>query len=135
MTVTNAAFLTAVQGWTVSGVTRHYDEPPQSLQTADLPAAWPMLPSGEMLGDVSTCADGKNKTRSIELVIAIEPVGQGTNPTNYGQIAALADAIETTLDADSTFIFPLEYSIASGIRPVAGNNYWTISAQITGRDN
>ena len=135
MTTTNAAFVTAVQAWSVTGVTRHFDEPPQSLKTADLPAAWPMLPSGEMGGYVTTCDDGKSKTRNINFIIAIEPAGQGTNATNYAQIAGLMDALETVLDADSTFVYPLEYTITSGPVLVAGNTYWAITASINGRDH
>lgn len=137
MTVTNAAFVSAMQGITVTGVSRHYDEPPQSLKTADLPAAFPMPPSGDMLGNESTCSDGDNKVRSMRYIIAIEAKGQGTNATNYAQIAALMDNLETALDAvhtSSGFVFPLTYSITSGAFGVAGSEYWSIIATVTGRD-
>ena len=39
-------FLAAIQAMHVTGLTRHYEEPPGSLSTADLPAGFPLMPNG-----------------------------------------------------------------------------------------
>ncbi len=135
---TNAAFLTAIQAMTVTGVSRHYEEPPRKLSTADLPAAFPLMPSGA-LGEKSLSCYDTNKTRSIGYVVAIEPVGQGTQAENYGQLAAVMDNMETAFDAleksqGGTLANFIEYEIAAEIFAVAGIDYWSIVATISARD-
>ncbi len=135
---TNAAFLSAIQGLTITGVTRHYDEPPASLSTADLPAAFPLMPSGA-LGEKALSCFAQNKTRSIGFVICLEAVGQGTQPQNYGLIAARMDNLETALDAleksqGGTLANFLEYEMGAEIFEVAGNAYWAIVATVNARD-
>lgn len=135
---TNAAFLSAIQGLSISGVTRHYDEPPASIHTADLPAAFPLLPGGG-LGEKQVTCFNQNKTRSIDFIIAIEPVGQGTQAANYARLAALMDALESVVDdleksqggSLATFI---EYTIESAIVTIGGTDFWAIRAAITARD-
>ena len=129
---TNAQVVAAMQALTVTGVTRHYDYPPESIKTPDLPAAWPMLPNAAIGTPVSTCLDAR-KTRSMNYWIAVEAVGQNNNSVNYGKLAALMDALETALDAVTLFPFLLEYELATGIEEVAGNTYWVIRAAVTGR--
>lgn len=135
---TNAAFLAAIQGLTITGVTRHYDEPPRSLHTADLPAAFPLMPSGA-LGEKSLSCYDTNKTRSIGFVVAIEPTGQDTQAANYGKLAAVMDNMETAFDGleksqGGTLANFIEYEMAAEIFPVAGNDYWAIVATVQARD-
>jgi len=129
---TNALFVATMQALTVPGVTRHYDYPPESIKTADLPAAWPMLPNGTAGESSSTCVDGR-KSRSMSYWIAVEAVGQNQNAANYGKLAALMDALEASLDAVTIFPFLLEYDITTGVDAVAGNDYWMIKADANGR--
>jgi len=135
---TNAAFLAAIQALIVSGVTTHFDEPPRALSTAQLPAAFPLMPSGAMGEKVLSCWS-QNKTRSIGFVIAIEAVGQGTQPQNYARLAALMDNLETALDGleksqGGTLANFIEYDIAAEIFEVAGNDYWSVVATVSARD-
>ena len=130
--LSNAAFLTAVQGMTVTSVTRHYDEPPESLSTADLPAAFPLWPSADFLDMPTSCID-TGKTRTIGFVICIEPQGQATNAINYAQFAALMDNLETAINtAFSTTVnfYTFTLSTLPNYR-VADLEYWSIVAQIT----
>ena len=135
---TNAAFLAAIQAMTVTGVTRHYDQPPLSLNTADLPAAFPLMPGGALGGRTVTCI-AKDKARSIDFVVCLEAVGQGTQTQNYGLLAAAMDNLETALDAlgvpggGSVANF-IEYDIEAQIFAVAEQAYWAIVAQVTARD-
>ncbi len=135
---TNAAFLAAIQALTVTGVTRHYDEPPRRLATADLPAAFPLMPSGA-IGEKSLSCYDTNKTRSIGYVVCLEAVGQGTQAQNYGLLAAAMDNMETAFDGleksqGGTLANFIEYDMAAEIFPVAGNDYWAIVATVSARD-
>jgi hypothetical protein len=131
--VSNVTFIAAAQGLTISGVKRHYNEPPQSVNTSDLPAAFVTLPSGGRGEPTSVCYDS-SKTRSIGIVVLVEAVGQGTNPQNYGKLAALMDAMETAFDtADFGTVF-LEYELSVGQQLVGENAYWAITADINGRN-
>lgn len=131
-TTTMTQWVDAFQALTVSGVTRHYDYPPLSLNTSDLPAAWPGPFGSNKSRDDFTCV-GLNWSRQIEYTIAVEAVGQSTQPTNYDALVTMADALETALKAMAvtTFIDPV---INMGIRSVAGVDYWALVADVTGRN-
>ena len=80
MTQTVTAFYAALNGLTVTGVTRAYAFEPNGLSTADLPALWVRLPASG-LGIDSSYASAENytsKTRNAEIVVAIEAAGQET---------------------------------------------------------
>jgi hypothetical protein len=132
---TNAAFLASIQAMTVSGVSRHYDEPPASIDIATGPAAFPTMPDSGRGAMVTTCVD-MSKVRNIGFVILVDATGQGTQSQNYGKLAALMDALETSLDGltPGTFNF-IEYSITTtGNYSLGGSEYWAIIASITERD-
>ncbi len=131
-----ATFLSAVQALTVTGVSRHYDEPPASLDLSGGPCAFPLMPGGAREDLQFSCVD-MGKTKTIGYVIAVEAAGQGTQAQNYGQLAALMDNLETALDTlvtGGTFTF-ITYSITTNTdNTVSGNEYWQIIATIQGRN-
>ena len=129
--LSNANFLAAVQGMTVTGVTRHYDNPPQQLTTADLPAAFPLWPAANMPDMITSCIND-GKTRTVGFVICVEAGGQGTNKLNYARYAALMDNIETALaTAFSTTVNFYTYEMATvPDYPVADMTYWAIITTI-----
>lgn len=130
---TNAAFLAAIQGMTVTGVKKHYNHPPPSLVEADLPAAFPLMPSAS-LGEWAMSCIASNKSRGIGYVICVAPLTKPTQPINYGQLAGLMDALETKLDALTVMEF-IDYEITTTTEfAVAGINYWSIVATVSGRD-
>ena len=130
---THATFIAAAQGLTISGVNRRVTEPVQAVNTADLPLSYVALPGGGRGEPISTCIED-SKTRAIGIVVLVEAVGQGTNPQNFGKLAALMDATETSLDTTDFGTVFLEYEITVGMQAVANINYWAISADITGRN-
>ena len=128
----NATFVAAIQAMTVAGVNKHFDYPPQSIVAADLPVAFPLMPSGILGERVMSCIDG-NKTRAIGYVICVEAVGLDVQSLNYGKLAELMDNLETALDALTIANF-IDYEIsATAGYAVAGNTYWAIVAEIRGR--
>jgi len=138
MALTNATFLAAVQALTVTGAKRHYDEPPLKLQTAELPAVFPLMPGGG-LGEKTVSCWNTNKTRRISLVLAFEPKGQGTQAQNYGKIAGHMDNLEAAIDGlersqNGSLANFIEYDIEAGFIEVGGIEYWCIVAEIQARD-
>jgi len=130
--INNAAFLAAIQGATVTGVTRHYDYPPESLDTADLPAAFPIWPSANFLDMPTSCVD-TGKTRSIGFIVCTEASGQATSKLKYAQFAALMDNIEAAL---ATALSTIEYFYTYDMTtlpnyPVGDNTYWAIATTVT----
>lgn len=130
---TNATFIAALQGMTIAGVARHYDYPPTALNTADLPAAFPILPGGSRVQPVSTCIVDA-KVRTMQYGIAVEPVAQNLQANNYALFAALMDNLETALDALDIGMVFTEYVIEVVQSPIAGVDHWLILATITGRN-
>lgn len=126
---TNAEFIAAIQAMTVTGVDRHYDEPPASIDISDGECAFPLMPSTEQGDYVSTCIN-MSKARSVGYVIVVDGTGQGTQAQNYGKLAALMDNLETALDGlNQNFI---QYSITTtGDYLIGDSAYWAIVADIT----
>ena len=135
---TNAAFVTALQGMTVTGVTRHYDEPPASVTTADLPAAFPAMPTGEK-GEYLTSCVALTKVRTMQYIILMEATGQSTQAVKYGALAAQMDNLETALEAlekpTGTLSNFVEYTITTTGDFLLGEHaYWAIVADVTSRE-
>ena len=133
---TYAAFVTALTGLTVTGVTRRYTEPPQSLSTADMPAQYPLLPSGDdrpiTHGQGSRPGDGLETLR-LDLVIAYEPVAQNTNSANFTGLLTLMDNARTAIKAMTRPTRgPLTWSMRQGIATLAGVEYWALVISFEG---
>ena len=129
-----ANFLSAIQSMTVTGVDRHYDEPPASVDISAGECAFPTMPTGDRGDLVFSCIDS-GKSRSIGYVIIVDGTEQGTQAQNYAKLATLMDNLETALDAltPGTFNF-LDYTITTtGNYPVGNSEYWAIVAEITVR--
>lgn len=136
MTQTVAAFYTALNSLSVTGVTRRYAYEPNGISTADMPAQWVRLP-GNGLGIDSAYASASNATskeRSAELVIAVEAIGQETPGAATTALVAMADNLETALDGwDATRPGYVNYSIDAGSVAVGGVAYWSLIATVTTR--
>lgn len=135
---TNAEFVTALQGMTVTGVQRHYDEPPAQVTTADLPAAFPTMPEGEK-GEYITSCVALTKVRRMSYVILMEATGQSTQAVKYGDLAAVMDNLETALQnlerPTGTLSNFVDYVITTtGNYPVGDQDYWAIVAEVTSRE-
>ena len=133
---TFASFVTSMGGLSITGVERTYTSTPESIGAADLPAQFIRLPAGEAAYAPEDCAS-VGKTRSIELVVCIEPAALEVAKQNFDDTIAMMDYVETALDtwnaAQNTMLF--SYSIStSGNAPVAVGDtyYWAVIAAITG---
>ena len=93
----NVTFISAIQDMTVSGVVGKLSAPPESLDRIDLPASFPMMPSGSLSDRITSCTSD-SKSRSINYVICIMPYAQSNNTDNYNRLAGLMDNLESALD-------------------------------------
>ena len=130
---TNAAFKTAMENMTVTGVTVHKGYPPASISSSDLPLAFIAMPSAG-LGEYRISCMLNNKTRTMQYVVCLEAAGQGTQEQNYDLLATAMDNLEAALDtALSTTANIYEYDMAAGTYAVAGIEYWAIITTVTVR--
>ncbi len=127
---TNAQWLAGIQAMSVTGVTKTYSYPPTSLNTADLPAAWPHQFDMSLNNIISSCSD-LNKARTCNYFIALEPTPQSTQSANYEAMIAMVDNLETAIQALTVMEF-VTFTIRSVIVTVAGNEYWGLEAVLTG---
>ena len=130
---TNVQWLDAVQALTPTGIARVFAQRPDSLTTADLPAAWPMLPAVDVGPPLSTCRDS-DKVRTIGYMVAYNPINQDTGEQNLENIAAIVDNLETAFDSLTATEF-IEYSIQTTADiSIAGVPYYGLECEITGRN-
>jgi hypothetical protein len=119
----------------VTGVKRKYTSIPNQLSTADLPAQWPRLPEGRE-GPLTAEGEGGWVNRTIQLVIAVCPVGQSRQPTNHALVLTLIDALCATLRAvpasNTISQSKLSWRIRGGIDLIGDTEYWLVIADITG---
>jgi hypothetical protein len=131
---TIATFISGVAGCSPTGVKRAYTYPPTSLNTADLPASFVMPPDSGKSAQVSTCGAGE-KTRMCQFVVAVEAVAQDTQTANYAALVAMADYVETAIEALDLTTYKLTYEINTTSEiVVAGVQYWGVSATVSGVD-
>lgn len=129
---TYRSFIDSIEALTVTGVTRRYTQgQPATLNTADLPAQWADLPRGE--SEPATCAGDMTRTLRADLLVALEPVGQNTRPTNFDACVTMLDNLHTALDGWSD---PLDGAPSWNARlayvTVNGLDYWAIITEVSG---
>jgi len=122
--------ITALSAMSVTGVTRVYAYPPTSLNNADLPAMWVQLPtmdSGRPL--VLSAASGWPRL-TVDVIIAVEPVGTGTQAANFAAQVTLLDALDAALAATDIGKARPDWRITAGGVTIAGNDFWALRAEV-----
>jgi len=115
-----------------AGVKTTLAEPPWSLKRAQLPALFPLLPTGEqapleMGGNVALA------TARATLMVAMEPLGQGWRPTNYAGALDMMDSVRETLSQAKVGRGKLSWEIRMEGIEVAGTMFWGIVIDVEGR--
>ncbi len=129
---TYASFISTVAGVTIVGVTTKLDYEPVGQHTPDLPVSFPRLPGGTRNHQTATSCMGDEKERICELVVALEPLGQGTEESNFDATVAMMDTVETALDTLYTsgeYVFT--YEIAAGAELVGEVAHWAVTATLS----
>ena len=124
---TSTAFRNLLQGMSVTGVTRHYDYPPRSLNASDLPAAFlaPPVTAG-LSGRLSSCVND-SKARSARFIVCLQPIMLDTQEINYDLLDPMIDNLESALDntLDNPAYF-YDYEMSGGVFDVGGTSYWSV---------
>lgn len=126
-------FVDSLAALTVTGVTRKFTEPPNSIGSADLPAMWPGLPSGEETAMTFQTAGGW-PTLTCDLIIAVEAVAQDTQSANFAATITIMDNLSSALRLASIGRAALTWTItANALVQVAGVTYWAVIATVNGK--
>jgi len=127
---TYAAFIAALSGLTVTGVTRSYTEPPHQVSTADMPLSYVQLPDvGE--GPMTAEGEGGWPRLRAELVILVEPIGQNVNGVNFALCVTLIDNLSTALRGTSLAKTKTRWTIRQeSIQQYGDTAYWAIIATV-----
>lgn len=130
---TFAGFVSALGDINVTGVTTKLDQPPASLNDADLPAQWVQLP--QLRDEPMTFQSmGGWPALQAQFVVACEPVGQGTQPANWSQAVNMVDYVAAALRVSPSAFCKGKVTFA--VRParlsVAGVDYWAVVADVVG---
>jgi hypothetical protein len=128
-------FVDRLEALAIAGVNKRYTQgPPQSLNTADMPAQWVQFPRSNEGTITSFVGNGGWATMIAELVIALEAVGQNTGPENFDAAVDMMDNITTVLRANDCGITmsKVRWNLVLTVRAVAGVNYWVVIATLEG---
>jgi hypothetical protein len=131
--MTYTEYVATLAGLTVTGVVKAYSAPPTQLSTAQLPAQWARLPSGE-----TTVASMGGQmglpSFTCDLVIAVEAMGQNTQPANYARALAIIDALQTTLADEALSGVVDSWQMRLDGEQIGDTAYWVIVATVTGSE-
>ena len=127
-------FVTALGDLTITGVTSKLNEVPRSLKTADLPAQWVQLPVSE---DAPATFQGHGNLWDVlraQLVVAYEPVGQGTQAANWSGTITMMDSVRTAIATSGQTVVKgkLTYKISQAEVLVGEQSYWAVVAEVEG---
>jgi len=131
--MTYTEYVATLAGLTVTGVVKAYSAPPTQLSTAQLPAQWARLPSGETTISTMTGAAGL-PSLTCDLVIAVEVIGQNTQPANYAKALAIIDALHAALADEALGCVLDSWQMRVDVDQVGDTAYWVIVATVTGSE-
>ena len=115
-------------------VKKVYNAPPESNNTADLPALWPMLPSIATNDREIACVNTQNEI-TVSMMIAVQPYGQDVQSGRFDLAIKLGDELRDALDAWNYSLWvDYDISVSSDIVGSA-TGYWGIVANITARNS
>ncbi len=128
---TYTGYVGALADMVVTGVRRRYAWPPAAINSSDLPAQWPQLPSGDEQLLMHGTDNGGDLTLSCQLVVALAPVAQNTQEANFTDTVTMLDNLTIALRALADAAFgPLTWTIQMGSVSVAGHDYWAVLATV-----
>ena len=131
--MTYTEYVATLAGLTVTGVVKAYSAPPTQLSTAQLPAQWARLPQGE-----TTVASMGGQmglpSFTCDLVIAVEAMGQNTQPANYARALAIIDALQTTLADEALSGVVDSWQMRLDGEQIGDTAYWVLVATVTGSE-
>lgn len=134
MVPTFAEFAADLTGMQVTGVQRVFTTPPEVLNSAQLPALFPMLPAG----DQAPLTFGQSEyggSRTLDLWVPIRASGAGTLASYYPAMTAMMDSLDAALRAlDATVAYRLTWRLQAALLEVAGHEYRGIVVTTTAEE-
>ena len=132
---TFAEFAADLCGMTVTGVQKVYSAPPESLNSANLPALFPMLPEGNQAA-LTFGAALYSGTQTLELWVPVKAAAQGTIPETYTALTTLMDNLGTALRALNDAVpYRLTWSMRASLLTVAGTDYRGVLVTATAEED
>lgn len=128
-------FVDAFEALVIDGVTKQFEQGrPDSLNHSDLPAQWVQFPRGTEGFPTVFSGMGGWPTMVLDLVIAVEAVGQNTGMENFDNAVDMMDNITSALQSKDCGVpkSKITWSIILTVRAVAGVNYWAVVTTVTG---
>ena len=122
--------MAAAAALTPVGIARVYEQHPETLEVADLPALWPEPANGTM--SVATYSGGLVwATRTVDVVVAIMPIVMGTQGEREDARATMFDALETAIAGGFSAFEVTGFEIDSEEISVNGVAYVGLRATVT----
>lgn len=131
--MTYTEYVATLAGLSITGVVKAYSSPPTQLSTAQLPAQWVRLPSGET-AVASLGGQMGLPSFTCDLVIAVEVIGQNTQPANYAKCLAVIDALQTALTTEALDGVVDTWTLRMDGEGIGDTAYWVIVATVTGSE-
>lgn len=131
--MTYTEYVATLAGLSITGVVKAYSAPPTQLSTAQLPAQWARLPSGET-AIASMGGQMGLPSLTCDLVIAVEVIGQNTQPANYAKCLAVIDALQAALADEALGGVVDTWTMRIDGEAIGDTAYWVIVATVTGSE-
>jgi hypothetical protein len=129
---TYLSFMAALQGLTVTGVTKKAHEPPRQVSTADLPLQFVRLPTGVEEARTRDHPGGW-LTITCELVVLLEPVMQSLPAVNFALTLTMLDNISAALRGTQVGASLNRWTIRGDYITVGDTPFWGIVAAVSNR--
>lgn len=132
---TCVSFCDSLAGLSITGVERTYDHPPESVNSADLPASFPRLVAaveGGAGGTLTVQTSGGWPTYTAELVVLVEALELGTNSGNWDNALTMVDSVAIALRSADIAKSLLGWTSTLVNEVVGEESYWAVVATVTG---
>ena len=133
MAYTAASFITALSGLSITGVTRMFAYPPETVANADLPIAYVRLP--ELTNERITLGlSGDPETLDKvqgELVVLIRADGLSMNADNFSAMTTMIDNVNSALKAAIAASAQIDrWTIRQETAIVGESGFWALVATV-----
>ena len=130
MAYTAASFITALSGLSITGVTRMFAYPPETVANADLPIAYVRLPE---LTNESLTLNSTPRIDSVqgELVVLIRADGLSMNTDNFSAMVGMIDNVNAALKTAAAASNRIDrWTIRQETAIVGESGFWALVATV-----
>lgn len=130
MAYTAASFITALSGLSITGVTRMFAYPPETVANADLPIAYVRLP--ELTNEAITFGSlPRIDNVQGELVVLIRADGLSMNTDNFSAMTTMIDNVNAALKTAAAASNRIDrWTIRQETAIVGESGFWALVATV-----